>query len=37
MAKPIVARWEWRTFGAGFGEPEAEDTHIRAGELQGER
>ncbi|GAB1400821.1 hypothetical protein MASR2M17_21970 [Aminivibrio sp.] len=23
MAKPIVARWEWRTFGAGFEEPEA--------------
>ncbi len=23
MAKPIVARWEWRTFGAGFDEPEA--------------
>ena len=22
MAKPIVARWEWRTFGAGFDEPE---------------
>lgn len=22
MAKPIVARWEWRTFGAGFPEPE---------------
>jgi len=23
MAKPIVARWEWRTFGARFDEPEA--------------
>ena len=23
MAKPIVARWEWRTFGSGFEEPEA--------------
>jgi len=23
MANPIVARWEWRTFGAGFDEPEA--------------
>ncbi len=23
MAKPIVARWEWRTFGAGFEESEA--------------
>ena len=23
MAKPIVARWEWRTFGSGFDEPEA--------------
>ena len=22
MAKPIVARWEWRTFGAGFEEAE---------------
>ena len=22
MAKPIVARWEWRTFGTGFGEAE---------------
>ncbi|MBL3540196.1 hypothetical protein [Aminivibrio sp.] len=22
MAKPIIARWEWRTFGAGFDEPE---------------
>ena len=22
MAKPIVARWEWRTFGAEFEEPE---------------
>lgn len=23
MAKPVVARWEWRTFGAGFDEQEA--------------
>ena len=23
MVKPIVARWEWRTFGAGFDEQEA--------------
>ena len=23
MAKPIVARWEWRTFGVGFDESEA--------------
>jgi exopolyphosphatase/guanosine-5'-triphosphate,3'-diphosphate pyrophosphatase len=23
MAKPIVARWEWRTFGSGFDESEA--------------
>ena len=34
MAKPIVARWEWRTFGAGFDEPEARIRNFEQGNFK---
>jgi len=37
MAKPIVARWEWRTFGAGFEEAEKKIRSFEQGNFKDSR